>query len=42
MKNSQKVYSEESRRLEETCCHSDPSERPSANAGEKNSKGVKW
>ena len=34
-------YWEESWRLEETCCHSDPSERPSANADVKNSQGVK-
>ena len=27
-------------RLEETCCHSNSSERPSANADEKNSQGV--
>ena len=31
---------EESWRLEETCCHSDSSEKPSANADVKNSKGV--
>ena len=31
----------ETRRLEETCCHSNSSERPSANAGVKNSHGVK-
>ena len=29
---------EESRRLEETCCHSNCSEKPSANASVKNSK----
>ena len=29
------------RRVMETCCHSDSSERPSANAGMKNSQGVK-
>ncbi len=28
------------RRLEETCCHSDSNEKPSANADLKNSKGV--
>ena len=28
------------RRIEETCCHSNSSERPSANADVKNSKGV--
>ena len=27
--------------LEETCCHSNSSERPSANADSKNSQGVK-
>ena len=27
--------------LRETCCHSDSTERPSANAGMKNSKSVK-
>ena len=31
---------EDSWRLEETCCHSNSSERPSANADVKNSKGV--
>ena len=30
-------YWEESWRLEETCCHSDSSEKPSASAGVKNS-----
>ena len=30
---------EESWSLEETCCHSNSSERPSANAGGKNSQG---
>ena len=33
-------YWEESCRLEETCCHSNSSERPSALADGKNSKGV--
>ena len=33
-------YWEKSRRLEETCCHSNSSERPSADAGVKNSQGV--
>ena len=33
-------YWEESRRLEETCCHSNTSERPSVNADVKNSQGV--
>ena len=33
-------YWEESWRLEETCCHSNSSERPSANTDEKNSEGV--
>ena len=33
-------YCEDSRRLEETCCHSNSSERPSVNADVKNSKGV--
>ena len=32
---------DESRRLEEICCHSNSSERPSANTDVKNSKGVK-
>ena len=32
-------YLEDSRRLEEICCHSNPSERPSANADVKNSNG---
>ena len=32
-------YSEESWRPEETCCHSDSSERPSANADVKTQKG---
>ena len=27
-------------RLEGTCCHSDPCERPSANAGVKNLQGI--
>ena len=36
----QPEYWEESWRLEGTCCHSNSSERPSANAGEKNSQGV--
>ena len=31
-------YWEECRRLEETCCHSNSSEKPSANAGVKDSK----
>ena len=40
-------YREESSRIAETYCHSDSSERPSANAGVKNSKGmilirIKW
>ena len=34
-------YWEESWRLEETCCHSNSSEKPSANADVKNSEGVK-
>ena len=33
-------YWEESWRLEETCCHSNSSERQSADADVKNSKGV--
>ena len=33
-------YWEESWRHEETCCHSDSSEWPSANADGKNSQGV--
>ena len=33
-------YWEESWRLEETCCHSNSSEKPSAKADAKNSKGV--
>ena len=33
-------YWEESWRLEETCCHSNSSKSPSANADVKNSKGV--
>ena len=33
-------YWEESWRLEESCCHSNISERPSVNANVKNSKGV--
>ena len=33
-------YWEDSWRLEETCCHSGSSERPSANADVKNSQGV--
>ena len=33
-------YCEGSWRLEETCCHSNSSERPSANAAVKNSQGV--
>ena len=32
---------DESWRLEETCCHSNSSEKPSANTDVKNSKGVK-
>ena len=36
-----KAHNEESWRLEETCCHSSSSEKPSANAGVRNSKGVK-
>ena len=32
---------DESWRLEETCCHSNSSEKPSANTDEKNSKEVK-
>ena len=36
-------YWEESWRFEETCCHSNDSERPSVNAGVKNSqKSKKW
>ena len=35
-------YWEESWRLEETCCHSNSSERPSAKTDVKNSQGVKW
>ena len=35
-------YWEESWRLEETCCHSNFRERPSANVDVKNSQGVKW
>ena len=31
---------DESSRLEETCCHSNSSEKPSANTYVKNSKGV--
>ena len=34
-------YREESWRLEETCCQSNPSERPSANTDVKNSQGAK-
>ena len=34
-------YWEESWRLEENCCHSDSSEKPSDNADVKNSQGVK-
>ena len=33
-------YWEESWRLEETCCHSNSSEKPSANTDVNNSKGV--
>ena len=33
-------YREKTRRLDETCCHSNFSERPSAYADVKNSKGV--
>ena len=33
-------YSEEYWRLEETCCHSNPSKKPSPNADLKNSKRV--
>ena len=36
----QPEYWEESWRLEETCCHSNSSERPSADADMKNSEGV--
>ena len=34
-------YREESWRIEETCCHSKSSERPSDNAHVKNTKGVR-
>ena len=34
-------YWEESWSLEETCCHSNSSEKPSTNVDVKNSKGVK-
>ena len=34
-------YEEESSRLDETCCHSDPSRKPSANTGVKNSQKSK-
>ena len=33
-------YWEESRGLEETCCHSNSNEKPSANTDVKNSRGV--
>ena len=38
--NYRSEYWEESWRLEETCCHSDSCERPSANADEKNSQSA--
>ena len=36
-----KTFKDESWRLEETCCHSKSSEKPSANTDVKNSKGVR-
>ena len=33
-------YEEESRRFEDTCCHPNPSKRPSTNASVKNLQGI--